>query len=410
MKRKHPVLNAICLLSVLGVLYAPEGYAGSKPEQEAVEKSGIEVTGDKTEFSAIKMEKKVLSKVYAIDRIYKSMKGPQSWQEVYLMETKKPELLWITGYKATMKAGDGVTPAPQEFMCHSNLDYTPHSHLKHFGGGSNSNARLFTLSQGQFTVAFPEGFGIPFLSTQPLSLSTQVLNLNVENKSLEVRHDVTIEFVKNSDLDKPLKPLYTSSAYGLKVIDGQDGYYGVKDAVADHQGPGCLPGENASGHEYVDVYGKKFTGHWIVKPGREENRTLVTKIMNLTYDTSIHYIAVHLHPLAESLELIDLTTGQSLFKSQARNYKDKIGLDEVDYFSSPEGIKVYKDHEYELVSIYNNTTGEDQDSMAVMYIYLLEKYFKMPDMEKLQQEAVVEASRSRSPAATVTDAGKEKQY
>ena len=65
-----------------------------------------------------------------------------------------------------------------------------------------------------------------------------------------------------------------------------------------------------------------------------------------------------------------------MFKSKAKNFKDKIGLEVVDFFSSKEGIPLYKDHDYEIVSVYNNTTEEDQDSMAVMYLYLLDKKFQ----------------------------------
>ena len=113
----------------------------------------------------------------------------------------------------------------------------------------------------------------------------------------------------------------------------------------------------------------------MVPPGREVNRTLVTQLMQLPYDTKAHYSAVHLHPFAESLEFRDLTAGKTLFKSAARNYEDKIGLDHVDYFSSAEGIELFKDHDYEIVSVYNNTTDEEQDSMAVMYLYLHDKVF-----------------------------------
>jgi len=82
----------------------------------------------------------------------------------------------------------------------------------------------------------------------------------------------------------------------------------------------------------------------------------------------------------ESLELRDLTAGKSLFLSKARASSGKIGIDQVDYYSSPEGIPLYKDHEYELVSVYNNTSGEDQDSMAVFYMYLLDKEYKRPQL------------------------------
>jgi hypothetical protein len=34
---------------------------------------------------------------------------------------------------------------------------------------------------------------------------------------------------------------------------------------------------------------------------------------------------------------------------------------------------MYADHEYEVISIYDNTSGEDQDAMATMFLYLVAK-------------------------------------
>jgi hypothetical protein len=195
---------------------------------------------------------------------------------------------------------------------------------------------------------------------------------------VSVRHRVTIRYSKQAERVMPMRPLFTKGVYGLQLLEGQSGHFGIDAPDRQLHGPGCLQGQNATTHEFQDPQGRKFTGHWIVKPGREENRTLVTKILELAYDTSIHYIAVHLHPFAESLELRDLTTGKSVFKSATRQFPDRIGLAHVDAFSSVSGIPIYKDHEYELVSVYNNTTDRDQDSMAVMNLYMLDKDFVMP--------------------------------
>ncbi len=40
---------------------------------------------------------------------------------------------------------------------------------------------------------------------------------------------------------------------------------------------------------------------------------------------------------------------------------------------------MFKDHQYELVSIYDNTSSEDQTSMAVMLLYLLDHRFERVD-------------------------------
>ena len=167
-----------------------------------------------------------------------------------------------------------------------------------------------------------------------------------------------------------MKPLFPIAGYGLTLIEGDDAYFGVPRPEEKVHGPGCLVGGNASDNEYEDGLGRKFTGHWVVAPGREVNRTLVTRLMRVPYDTTIHYIAVHLHPFAESLELRDLTADKMVFKSVARNFEDRIGLAHVDYLESASGIDVFADHEYEMVSIYENTSGEDHDAMATFVLYL----------------------------------------
>jgi len=323
-----------------------------------------------------------LSKTYLIDRKYKSMMGPQSSQTVYLLRTASPELLWVTGFKAVMVGADGEAPISQEFMCHSNLDIDMNIHQRVFGLDRETPARMFTLSQGQQEIAFPEGFGIPVVSTEPFALATQVLNHNIENQSFEVKHKVTVQFLRDRDLKAPIKPLLQVSAQGLVLLEGRDGYFGIQEPAAPTQGPGCLPGETAStsGGIYTDGFGRRFTGHWQVKPGREVNRTNVTRFLNLPFDTTVHYIAVHLHPFAESLELRDLTAGVSVFSSRARAPEGRIGLEHVDYLSSAEGLPLLKSHEYEMVSVYDNTTAESQDSMAVMYMYVLDKEFRRPKL------------------------------
>ena len=85
-----------------------------------------------------------------------------------------------------------------------------------------------------------------------------------------------------------------------------------------------------------------------------------------------------LHPFAESLERIDLTLGEPVFNSDVEISAGKIGLDRVDYYSSTKGVPVYEDHEYQLVSVYDNTTDRSQDSMAVMLLYMHDKQWKEP--------------------------------
>lgn len=370
-----PTLFFTGLIAAVLAIVAPPAAAAER----AAESSAESVAGAPVQI------KQILSKTYDVDRKYRSMMGPWSQEEIFLLDAApQPELLWIVGYEAVMVGPDGEEPREQEFMCHSNLDIDPSMHRELFDARQVLSGRLFTLSQGQLDIEMPEGFGIPVMSHEPLNLTTQVLNLNHDPANFQVRHKVTIRFVRDRQVKSPMQPLMPIGVYGLKVLDAeQPAHYGM--AMEDHEGhdmeemgPGCLVGENAAGHEYQDALGQRFTGHWVVKPGKEVNHTLVTNILNLPYDTSVHYIAVHLHPFAEWLELRDLTSGETVFKSQVRPSDKGIGIRHVEYFTSEEGVMLYKDHEYELVSSYNNTSSEDQDSMAVMYMYLKDRRFEKP--------------------------------
>ena len=45
----------------------------------------------------------------------------------------------------------------------------------------------------------------------------------------------------------------------------------------------------------------------------------------------------------------------------------------VDEFKSTGGVRMFRDHRYELTAEYHNTSGVDSDAMAILYLYFLEK-------------------------------------
>jgi len=400
--------GAICLAGLAACTHAP-----------AVETVGAPATSLPAEGRVTRRDSRLeaVSPVYEINRIYKSMTGPWSNRALRLLEATTPELVWITGCHVEMVGADGTTHMPEQFMCHANVDFDADWHNDLFRETKPLDGRLFTLSQGQLHVQFPPGFGIPVMSNETLDLSTQVLNLNVKDRSFTVRHKVDIDFVRDSQAQSPMKPLYERALMGMVSLEGRELVLDQGEDHLGHAGQGpclscCVPGVSAiDGYEHADTQGHRFTTHWIVKPGREENRTRATTMMNLPFDTKIHYIAVHMHPFAESLELRDVTADKSLFKSHVRNLQGEIGLADVEYFSSEEGIPVYQDHEYELVSVYNNTTGENQDSMAVMYAYFLDQEYQGPDpsLEHLTDEASdkasVTAASRKNAAGPICNAG-----
>src|SRR4051794_26930687 len=167
--------------------------------------------------------KQGLSPVYGIDRKYKSMEGPSASQTVYLGDPAKPELVWITGMRTEVVGEDGHTPALPELMCHVNIDIDPLMHRTLFNLERMPMARLLTISQGMlattggFTARLPKGFGMPFISSEPLTVMTQVLNHNLEHPHLRVRHRVTFEYTRDADLQAPLRPLFNLGASAMVV-------------------------------------------------------------------------------------------------------------------------------------------------------------------------------------------------
>jgi len=332
----------------------------------------------------------VVSAPYRIDKKYPSMRGPYGFDDVELLPTDGPvELLWIVGYTTEVIDGTTTEPRSQEFMCHANLDFEASDYYERFPQAPPLSGRVFTLSQGQQDIRFPEGFGIPVTSDLEISLATQVLNLTVEDADLLVRHQVDVHFVRDSEVQGQMIPLYQGAVEGFKAL-GDARFYGFSEDEVDPDelGPGCSLGQAAiAGDNDEDGHGQQFTAHWVVPPGREVNRTNVTKFLNLQADTRAHYIAVHLHPFAETLTLTDLTTKSTVYEAHVTPSKGRVGIDRVDFYSSAEGLPLYKDHQYELTSTYNNTSDQDVDSMAVMYLYLADPAWEPPDLAKINAAA-----------------------
>lgn len=381
-------------------------------------------------------QKQVLSPTYTIDRIYRSMEGPSSLQKVYLGDPDHPELIWITGVRTEMVGEDGKTAQLPELMCHVNVDLDPLKHRAMLNMKRPIAARLITLSQGMLSAQLPRGYGFPIASNEALVLFTQVLNHNIAHpENVKVRHRVTFTYLRDRDLEQPLKPLFNLGASGSVLLDspaaiatsmpgmssgsmstgsmsmgsmsmgsmsmgstamGGMGMGGAPGPAAVEaggaHGASCLllpraPNAVSGGSDYTDPEGHKLTGHWVVPPGRQVNHSDITWFLALPYDTVMHYAAVHLHPFAESLTLRDLTTDETLFSAKAAGPRKGVGLTHVDSYASEKGIRLYKDHKYELISVYDNPTPETRDSMASIFLGLEDPEFEKPDPDTLEIRA-----------------------
>jgi len=332
--------------------------------------------GDSVEFK---------TKIFTMSEVYKSMFGPEDNERLGLTGAKgeRPEIVWITGIRAEMVGADGETPESPEYFCHSNFSMAtsqPANRKLIFGDHFRQTRKLFTLVQGQAEIRFPTGYGLPVLSNDRFDSHVMVMNPTEREKPVRVGVESRLDFVRDSELEHSMRPLY-KIPFVVKVrVDSPEGVpfqHEGKESCAEGNHPvetvtsvdrssvnrRSSVSENASGAER--------SVHWYVPPGRHVYRHRLERIaQKIPYDTTIHYIASHLHPFGESLELIDLTTGESVYKATATNYSDRIAVEEITHYSSPDGLPIYSDHDYELVALYNNPLNHDIDSMAVMYLYL----------------------------------------
>ena len=343
------------------------------------------------------------SPTYDVDRIDPSMRGPSSAIVVKLREGwEQPELLWIKGVRAQVVDEQGEPHDSQEFMCHVVGGIrTVDEHDSKMGVVSLDN-RFATLSQGQYHKEYPRGFGVPVLSTDVLQFSSQVLNLNFPQMNQRMRHRIVTLYLRDRDARVPMKAITNTFAQSMVRVGGEpgDGYFGIRMPDVEIHGESCAAGRNASptSNLVVDAYGHEFSAHWVVEPGRATNQTLATRNMRIPYDTRIHAIDVHVHPFAESLELRDLTTQETVYQSRARQVSEGIGLARVETYSSEEGIPVYADHEYAIISTYDNTSGVQQDAMASLFLAFHNKEF---DREAIGNPAALALKRRQRIQASL---------
>ncbi|NNK88494.1 MAG: hypothetical protein HKO90_09440 [Flavobacteriaceae bacterium] len=302
-----------------------------------------------------------------IDGIYKSMEGPKVMR-AFQLDPSRADLVFITGFTTEALSPTEVDNLSDDYICHTNVDYYDGEHYSRWDLNHRIGMqypRLTSMSHGIESYNLPKGYGFPVFTNENLFLSTQTLNHNVSEEVFGVKHKISLNY---SEAVESLKPLYSKTIFIMLPYDKDNPFEGPSDENPN----ACLPVETKN-HSYVNENGQALSGHWVIFPGEAEYSFDVTAQMQLQDSTSLHHAAIHVHPFTESLSLVDKTMNSILFESRAQNYRDKIGLEDVSYFSSSEGIMLYPDHRYELVLKVNNTTGIDQDMMASMFIFLYDK-------------------------------------
>ena len=308
---------------------------------------------------------RMISPTFYIDGIYKSMEGPKSSNFVQLSQDST--LLWLTSFHVKAVDSKTYTDISNDYICHTNVDfndvkYYSNFHLENRIG--KQYPRLTSLSHGLENFSFPEGYGVPMRGNDLLYVTTQSLNHNFPDENRFVKHEVAITYSK----EKNLKPLLSKTVFIQLSYDKYDPYKSPIDPGKDF----CIPVETKN-HSYDDGKGNKLSGHWVIPTGKNMYRSGINQQLQIKDSLRMHAAAIHVHPFATSLTLYDKTTKSIVFRSDIVNHKNSIGLTKIGYFSSSEGVWLYKTHDYELILEVDNTTSISQDMMGSMFLFFYDE-------------------------------------
>lgn len=300
-----------------------------------------------------------------VDNIYHSMDGPQAVLDLNINQGGT-KVQWITGFKAEA-IRDGTQTHDNDFLCHTNIDYYDAVHYKNLNFPKRINTRyprLGTLSNGINELNFPPGFGFPVAVDDVFIIASRTLNLNIKNAFFKVKHHITL---KTENGDVPLKPLQPKGLMLMLPYDLDNPYRSKK------KDPNLCSPIDLKNHSGPGEDGVPLSAHWRLPEGKTHYEFDVTYQLYLQEDTTIHAMAAHLHPGAETFILFDSTTNEAVFTFNCENYSDKLGLKYVPNYSSAEGILLKADHKYKLILETNNPSTGFRDMMAVLFLYLYDK-------------------------------------
>ena len=297
---------------------------------------------------------------------------------IRLATAEKSKVQWITGLETQVVDATEQKPISQEFLCHSNLtfgehDLTPDQHNEELGGKTHLDWRLFTLVPGRLAIDLPPGFGVPIPKDAALDYLTMSLNLNVRDRVVNVRMRTKVQTIAGDEPGAPTKALFRRALYVMQRRSqaADTGHSCMANARTQHIGAGCA--EVSKANLTAGKPGEDLMNQWSVPPGRHVYTMEITPQLNLPFDTTIHYATIHVHPFARGMELRDLTTGITVFRLNSQDWPDRIGVAHVDEFKSVDGVRIFRDHRYELSAEYDNTSASNADAMAILYLYLLEQ-------------------------------------
>ncbi|MBA3664980.1 MAG: hypothetical protein H0W61_12330 [Bacteroidetes bacterium] len=308
----------------------------------------------------------VVSPVLTIDQVYHAMTGPAGVFYFKADNTQKSGIIWLTDYSVKVMDADCKAELTNDYLCRNNLDVAFSEFIQQ--RKETFNNRLIMTSQGQSALHFPKGFALPLLAHDNISITTQALNYDNRSVPVEVRHKVKMEFIRDQDLKTSLKPLFKRTVNVFVEVDTCD----VPKTGCDsgrYSRPNATPGPLALKKDTLIP----LTGHWKIPIGFDTVKYDITSMLQIPFNTTLHYASVYVYPYCVSLSLKDVTTGEVLFTSAIKNFSGKTGVESIAAYSDVKGKEIFFTHSYQLICVTNNTSNSAQDMMAGMILYFHDK-------------------------------------
>jgi len=318
----------------------------------------------------------IKTKVFALPAVsitqkYMSMQGPTRTETFELGAASKSPFLWIKKYRVDV-LNDQEEAESTEFLCHAWLtsrkgDQSDVKRRIEKDDTTEETPNLFlTISQGMEEMQFPEGFAVKVDNRfhNRLKFLGMAVNNNYEEIDKKVKFQTTIEYLEDDaarELNiKPLTAMMLPARQELKKVGGAHHRHHMT-GIGEDEFRGIAPARERR---------KTHTEHWMVPPGKHIYRSDV-KSGGIKSNGMIHFIKLHLHAYGQSMTLLDKTTGEEIWTGYAENHPEgKAHLLNTDYYTSTEGMPVFENHQYELITVYDNPTDHDIDAMGVLRLYV----------------------------------------
>jgi hypothetical protein len=224
-----------------------------------------------------------------------------------------PDDLWLVGYHTQIVDASG-TPMPVELQCHTFIGTgLPSHHSREVVEGIFSDGYTPGLD-------LPPGFGIPVKAGEKLLWTPMFNNRTMDQVRAAMKIELTV--VRAHEAPEGLKPLRTT-------------FRSVQDQA--------------------DLY--------MVPPGGDiRSRTFL-----LPFVGKIHVMGTHIHPYGVSIELVNLTRGESVWKAVGQRAADG-KLVRMPVYTNVNGYSVEPGDRFKLTAVYENPTKHPVDAMAGIFV------------------------------------------